>query len=355
MKFENLFLGFGFYGAGNIGDDLMLQGFLQEFVGASSPRLTCSLPAKWVPTQQKRFDCIDWLSLSTEERKEKLTSFDCWIGVGGTPFQATNGPWLLNGILSDFEAAPGTRKFMIGVGCEKEVLRERSLAQRILNMTDFIWTRDEASRKVLVDDLGADPKKVSLGGDLAHLSLRKIFPASAESQTQQSVGIVYFTNSDETDSRAAIKKFIGNFPSDLKPIFFANDVRKKGFEKTTYKELFSTWKRLRGTSPRFFTPDYAAENVEELVSHYRGFSVIMACRYHALLTAAWAGCRVVALDRSSKIRFLASELDIPLVATPFTEESLHEGFMNAKRVSRQLLESKCAAAELAIRDFCRSL
>lgn len=351
-----MFLGFDFYGAGNIGDDLMLQGFLDVFAGVSDTSLSCSLPTEWASSQRKRFNRINWLSLSAEERKRVIPDFEQWLGVGGTPFQATHGPWLLNRITVDFDAAPRTKKFMIGVGCETEVLRERALAERIVTMTDSIWTRDEASRKVLVEDLGANPDKVSLGGDLANIALKKIFPVCEVSKkSQETVGIVYFSTPDETDNRAAIKKFVDNMPSDNKPTFIANDVRKKGFERSTFKDIFGGWRWFKGSNPGFYSPDYKTEKVEGLVSHFRNFDVIMACRYHALLTAAWAGCRVVALDRSSKIRFLAAELGIPLVPAPFTEEGLQEGFQRARQVPRQLLEEKAAAAELSVLEFCKLL
>jgi hypothetical protein len=352
----SLFLGFDFYGAGNIGDDLMLEGFLGGFTPSSDAELTAALPSERVANQQKRFPRVRWHCLSTEARTQAVLKSNCWVGLGGTPFQATHGPWLLNRILADFESAPRTRKFMVGVGCEEEVLRERALAERIVRGTEFIWTRDEASREILLHELGAQPEQVSCGGDLANIALKRIFGASESERTEPgSLGIVYFAGPDDAHDLKALKRFVQSFPSETRPAFVANEVRERGFEQAAYKRMFGTWSRLVGKSPRFLSPDYERGSVEDLISHYPAFDVVMACRYHALLTAAWAGCRVAALDRSSKIRFLAAELGIPLVASPFTVASLREGFVDARKVPRHILESKCAAAERAVLEFSQAL
>src|SRR5262245_29373744 len=138
----DIWLGFDFYGAGNVGDDLMLEGFLKVFSVNSWLPLTCSLSADRIGAQKRRFSQIRWVSFSSEERKSALACFGDWLGVGGTPFQASSGQWLLRKMASDFESSEHHRKWFIGVGCEEEVLKERTLAQQIAKAADLIWARD---------------------------------------------------------------------------------------------------------------------------------------------------------------------------------------------------------------------
>lgn len=349
-------MGFDFYGAGNVGDDLMIQGFLDALEDTRQLHLSCSLPKTRVLSQRRRFQRINWYSSSSTERFENFSSNSFWIGVGGTPFQASYGPWLLNRIKSDFDTIPHAKKYMLGVGCEKEVSREKQLAKEIADQLELIWTRDEASRDVLVNMLRVDPSKVRLGSDLANISLATIFSTKNMGlSADRTIGIAYFSRKDRCEDRQAFRRFTDSLPGSIIPVFIANDVREKGQEWETFKAIFGPWRRITRRRPEFIVPDYMAPAVGDLVRHFKRFDAVMANRYHALLTAAWAGCRLAALGRSSKIRFLASELDIPLIESPYTVESLRKGYADAKSVPRGVLESKFAAAQRSVMEFCQAL
>src|ERR1700761_6297644 len=92
---KSISLGFDFYGSGNIGDDLMLAGFLQGLsqVGSAWPALhgRSRFP---LGTQQTRFPEITWVDTAAAARKPADPEA-CWAGVGDTPFQLTSGPWFL--------------------------------------------------------------------------------------------------------------------------------------------------------------------------------------------------------------------------------------------------------------------
>ena len=348
------FLGFDFYGAGNIGDDLMLKGFLDTFGRHCNGRFVCALPEDRITSQKLRFNQVDWLSVNEEQRGELASSCDCWLGVGGTPFQFSGGPWLLKRIGRDFHDLPDTKKWMIGVGCEEEVLKEETSAKRITSEIEHIWTRDEKGRSLLVDSLGTPSERVTSGGDLAHIALKNIFsPREPQSEGEETVGIVYYAENFTYNNEIALKKFVRRILNDRKVVFLANDVRvQKGFETAVYKKLFGGVRGLIGLRPSLISPNYDTLDISSLVGHYSKIDTVMASRYHAILTAAWAGCRVVALDRSSKIRNLAIELDIPLVSSPFTVETLNDGLCRAKSVSRELLENKADVAEQSVVDLC---
>ena len=357
MKFAaKSLIGFDFYGAGNIGDDLMLAGFLDRFAPAGEQKLCCFLAPERLSSQRKRFDLVEWHSPSANERASVMPQFRHWIGVGGTPFQATSGPWLLNQALADVDSAPSQKRWMMGVGCESEVLRQKELAGRLARSINHIWTRDAESCRILVEELGADARKVSIGGDLAHIALRMAFPLEVVSRPAEgTVGIVYYEDVQNPWNTMSLRKFHDRHKATRKITFIANDVRSYGFERTLYRKMFGRLRGVFSAQPEFFEPDYASPVISGLVDHFRRYDTVMASRYHALLSAAWAGCRVVAFDRSSKIRCLAGELGIPLIKSPFKAQVLDQGLEEAKVVPRSLLEKKSVAAAQSVSEFCRML
>ncbi|MFA5386676.1 MAG: polysaccharide pyruvyl transferase family protein [Candidatus Paceibacterota bacterium] len=358
MKLSNIFIGFDIYGAGNVGDDLTLGGFLHAFPGNSRFKISCILPKQRIGSQEKRFPQIDWLPSEDAERRRKeiIADSEYWLGVGDTPFQATGGNYFLNKIYSDIQLIK-QKKYMVGVGCEEEVLKEKNLAEEITKNIDYIWTRDEASKSILVDRLKGDPNKISVSGDLANIALRNIFLNNApKDSSKYALGLLYFSESLEGNDLHALKKFMANFIKKKNVAFIGNETRKLSkYEYFIYKLLFWDSIIMFRKAPDYYMPDYKNADLSGLVSHFNNYDVVMASRYHAILTAAWAGCRLVALDRSSKIRFLSKELGIPLVKKPFNESSLWDGYRNAKSVPRDLLMRMARGAEKAVLDFYNHL
>ncbi len=84
---------------------------------------------------------------------------------------------------------------------------------------------------------------------------------------------------------------------------FANDANTDGmFEHGIYKKMIGPFERKLTRGLSFLLPLYFEKRpLTLLLEHYRVCSTIMTSRYHALLTAAWAGCKIVALERSSKL------------------------------------------------------
>lgn len=349
-----IFLGFDFYGAGNIGDDLMIKGFLKALSVKSDPRMICSIPEGRIWSQKRRFNQIDWLFLNEKERRDAIENCDYWLGIGGTPFQTLSGRWLLNKIYKDLQWAHEKKKLMIGVGCEEEVIQEKFIARKITTHIDHIWTRDEKSRSILIDHLGADSRSVFTGGDLAHIALQEIFADSrSHSESPRDLlGIVYYSENYEPENLRVLKKFLTRVSEERKIMFIANDIRQtKGFEYSIYKKLWGRINIVFRRSPEVVIPDYGSLEIRNMVKHYLRCETVIASRYHAILIAAWAGCRVVALDRSSKIRYLAEELNIPLVEAPFTLDKLSEACSRAETISKTLLEEKVRDAEGSVKNL----
>jgi polysaccharide pyruvyl transferase WcaK-like protein len=71
--------------------------------------------------------------------------------------------------------------------------------------------------------------------------------------------------------------------------------------------------------------------MEELIGHFNEYDLVLSSRFHALLTAAWFRCRVIALSLSSKISQLAEELDVEMIEPDF-DNALFEKKVHSSRV-----------------------
>src|SRR5262245_9671031 len=107
-------IGHHFFGAGNFGDDLMLQGFLDACAGREDT-FTCCMP---FGSQHRRFPRVEWRSYEAAAREQSVRDCDVWLGLGGTPFQSDSGPWFLEHLAEELELCRRFRKpmYFLGVG-----------------------------------------------------------------------------------------------------------------------------------------------------------------------------------------------------------------------------------------------
>ncbi len=351
-----IFVGFDFYGAGNIGDDLMVEGFLGEFASKQAVELTCALPPECLASQRLRFPSIRWIATTPEERIALIKASDLWLGIGGTPFQASGGRWLLKRILADFEAAPAVPKWMLGIGCEAEVIEEFDMAAQVLAGTERIWTRDEASRSVLFETFQASVERVITGGDLAHLAMEELTSSVLNrADVRQGVGLILFGERFRNDDLREIKSFVSSLYASQPVTFLANDVRRGRFEHKMFARLYDGPLSRFFRRPDWLAPDYTGSDLAALVAHFRRFDTVISSRYHGLVAAAWAGCRVGAIARNSKISFLADELGIPVLSGPLTSRALNSCLEDARPVSRNILRARSAAAREMLGAFSGAL
>ncbi len=357
-----IFLGFDFYGAGNIGDDLMVQGFINTLKRQSPSQvsfpLTCVLPRDIV-SQQRRFPMVDWYCSDAINQEVLLSKQDCWVGVGDTPFQIQCGPWFLNKLMEDVKLVNRLKKpmYMIGVGAESEVAIVAHSLGPISQQLTHVWTRDDFTKEFLIKKARMDSQKISLGADLAHIALREIFGQRGDGSPQRSmIAINYFSEGKNRKELSEVKLFIQDVSTTEPVMFIGNETRQgMGAEYDIYQELFGGFLNWFAKSKvKFYVPNYESSSLVDLVRHFEQYDVVMSSRYHALLTAAWAGCKVVALTRSSKIKALADELGMPIVEGLLTKEKLKEGLSRAVRVPRSLLEQGANRAEESVAQLvCR--
>ncbi len=347
---KRIFLGFSFYGAGNIGDDLMLYGFIKGFVRRHREyQIFGCLDHRRLHSQRKRFPEITWFPREYQARSELLNSCDVWLGLGGTPFQGSSGPWLLDAIEQELSLLPaGTPKLMLGVGCEREVLLYSGQAKRVAQAMNWIGTRDDLSTQILVKDLEVNPNRIFGGADLAHIALAGLFPYDS-ALNSSSTGIVFYQEKPDSSCILALKSFSLQHSEKCQIVFLANDIR---YEKRLYKLLFgNTFLARLLNKPSFYSPPYQNGNIYSLFSHFRFFGTVFASRYHALLASAWAGSRVVAIDRGSKVSELATELKIEFISPPWSLEKFEMTYQRATLVPREHLQAMRSKTEQMLYKF----
>lgn len=332
-----VFLSFDFYGAGNTGDDLMLEGFLDCFTDPDI-EFHCCVPRNYLH-QQYRFPKVKFSDFKS--RTEISSQCRIWIGVGDTPVQVKSGEWFINRLEADSEQIKGMNSdyYFAGVGAEKEAVERKDVFINILKSVNHIWTRDKATTDILLNDFSIPPDKISTSSDLANISLERIFRSGDDSEDRKyELGFCYYDENSGVKDLDNIGRFLKKFKKG-KILLFGNEINKKGnFEYALYEKMFGGFRKYLYRNIEIYTPDYFGEvKTCKLVEHYKKCRTVMTSRYHALLTSAWAGCRLVSLERSSKVTSLAEELGIEEIKKPFTLEKLEKGYDQAKTIDRNLL------------------
>jgi polysaccharide pyruvyl transferase WcaK-like protein len=360
--------GFSFYGAGNVGDDFMLAGYLDILSEAAAE---VSGAARDIHSQKGRFPEVHWHDAESPTwstaRKRLLAEGAAWVGVGDTPFQMTSGRWFIDSLVADMqnlESMATVPMVMIGVGAEREVLQIAGEVKRIVDRANFIWTRDEASRQILFE-VGGDPSRITTGADLAHIALSKLPLAPSEGRRYR-LGLNYFSEAAETSALRALGAFCGDMAS-LGELCFISNERRPAMEKklaasirskmgSTLRGRLRSWMSSAAERYPCFMPPYEHGSIEALASPYSQCETILSSRYHGLLAAAWAGCRVAALGgRSSKINALAEQFSIPVLSAPYTPHGLARLYDDAVRVDRCRLEVERDHAARMVRELVTML
>jgi polysaccharide pyruvyl transferase WcaK-like protein len=113
-------LGHHFYGAGNLGDDFMLAGFLAALRRhAGGAALTACVPFDREPLQ-RRFPAVTWLPCDEASRDRAIAGCEVWLGLGGSPLQHAQSRWFLDHLLGETHRCTAARKpmFFLGVGVQ---------------------------------------------------------------------------------------------------------------------------------------------------------------------------------------------------------------------------------------------
>lgn len=300
-------LGHHFYGAGNLGDDFMLAGFLgamQTIEPAAT--FSCCVPFPLAPLQA-RFPTIDWLPYVPAERKRSIQACDLWLGAGGSPFQSAHSRWFVDHLVEEAEICLSARKpvFFLGVGVQSADELMVPDVRRVCAQAEGIWTRDAASAERIRALPSAPP--VNVASDLAHVYFRDVRPPPAQPGR---VTLVANFDYGAWPGQSTVLRVLQSVPAQ-EHVWLAQESRPlPGAEHAMFASL-SPDEQARWT---FVAPEIAGANLSDVLARWPSGEWLITARYHAALAGAWAGSKVIVLATNEKLRAAAIELDAPLVS-----------------------------------------
>lgn len=300
-------LGHHFYGAGNLGDDFMLAGFLGA-MRTIEPRATysCCVPFALEP-MQRRFPSVEWLPYESATRSRCIAACDLWLGLGGSPFQSAQSRWFVDHLVSEAAGCEqaGKPMFFLGVGVQTASELNVPEVRRICARAAGIWTRDAASAERLRALSPSLP--VEAAADLAHVFFRDTRPPAAKSGR---LTVVANFDYGAWSGQASFLTAIRTLPARER-VWLAQESRElPGAERTLFASLSAGERALW----QLVAPEAPGANLSEVLAHWPSGEWLVTARYHAALAGAWAGSKVVVISTNEKLRAAARELHAPVLS-----------------------------------------
>jgi polysaccharide pyruvyl transferase WcaK-like protein len=326
---------FGFYGWGNIGDEATLNGFarLLALTGASAQVWIGSRNPAHTARAEPAFRYFDVSRRDPRRWWAKLRG-SVHAVVGGTPIQDVLGDWPLRDV-TPLVRSIDRRKVpfvFIGVGIEDLRLDE----SRRLVVTEIVprvrqWSvRCDRDRQRL-EELGVAPEAITVAADMAWL----IEPVTADFGRARlgSLGIdldrpligVNLVNEnyclDQNPGMVdGLAKALDTLVevSGARVIFLANEVRDgASFDKAAATKVFG---QMRSTKRAVVVPsEYLVPR--EMMSIVACCAMTISMRYHFCMFSALQQVPFIAIERSTKLSDLCSDLDWPARVVPPELES----------------------------------
>ncbi len=318
-----------------------------------------SLPARWLPVvtssnpeSTARLHGVETVpSLTARSVSRYVRSVDAVVLAGGSPFRANMahdaGPMADRvrhlGALSVASHAMGKPVAGVGVGADSLPGRtSRAIARGLVRQADLLVLRDEESAEALVTAGATAPFRV--GSDPAWAMLDE--PLSPVARARQCVTVVVQHPGDPpfgadflVEALSAVQR--GGLGIRLQPWLVSDGAED---DLSLARHLAA---RLDGAT--------VLDNPSNLIdarNTLAGSCVVVGMRYHALLAAASAGTRFVALSTPPGPRGLALRFDQQAVAHGATPERLAEAVFAAAagpRPSAATIRSEIASAEESFR------
>lgn len=337
-------IGHHYFGAGNLGDDLMVAGFIsalgervQEF------RITCGTLHE-PDSQRRRFPEIEWFKLERTEQINLIRACDVWLGLGDSPFQSEVGTWFLDHLVSEAKLCRRYHKpmYFLGIGVNDAEALQFSQAREVLAQTEYIWTRDAFSAHQL--EQSGITRKITRGADLAHVYL-----AECSFSTNQPHSIGWILNFEKRDAFSvhALMETIAHFP-EREHWWLAQEVRAlPGSEQKTWAQLPDEL-RVRF---QLRVPNYANATMNALLDCWGVPEILVTSRYHGALMGAWFGARVLAVTRNVKVQGAVEQLGIVSVPSLLETRQTQAGIKSSQRVPRTTLYALTELARACVNDF----
>lgn len=349
-------LGHHFYGAGNLGDDFMLAGFLGAMrTLAPHATFTCCVPFPLDPLRQ-RFPSITWLACDEPTRSQCIAACDLWLGLGGSPFQHGLSRWFVDHLVSEASLCARASKpmFYLGVGVQTATELTDPDVHRICAQAAAIWTRDPASAERLATL--STPPPVASAADLAHLFFRSTPPPHARTGRLTVVAnfdygawpgqsaFLRATHPASSSLRLTERVWLSQESRDLPGAERALHAALSPSERTLWHLVIpdlpdpsavtifppsaDSPANTSALFPSASRPSAPANNptptpsLASVFARWPSGEWLVTARFHAALAGAWAGSKIVILSTNEKLRTAARELSCPLLATDADEATV---------------------------------
>jgi polysaccharide pyruvyl transferase WcaK-like protein len=292
-------LGHHFYGAGNLGDDFMLAGFLTAMRPlAPHADYTCCVPFALEPLQ-RRFPGVRWLPYDETTRTTAIATCDVWLGVGGSPFQSAQSRWFVDHLLGEAARCESAGKpmYFLGIGAHSTAELRDPVVVRICAQVAGIWTRDPASATRLRELPLTVP--VESAADLAHLYFRVVPPPPAEPGR---VAVVANFDFGPWPGQTACLAALAQLPARDR-IWLAQETRDlPGAERT----LFAALPPGEQARWRLASPEIPGAPLSTVLAQWPAAEWLVTSRFHAAIAGAWSGSKVVVISTNEKLRAAAA-------------------------------------------------
>jgi hypothetical protein len=368
---KRIHLGHHFYGAGNLGDDFMLAGFLAALrewtTTASGPlarslspslslspqpsptpslslslslSLTCCVP-QGHEQLARRFPEIRWLPYDEVTRRDAIDACDVWLGLGGSPFQCAVSRWFVDHLEGERQWCATARKpmFFLGVGGQDPAAYALPEIRAVCTQAEKIWTRDTATADALARELPA--ARVAAAADLSHLFFAAHPPPVAA--RGRLTAVLNFDYAGWPELNAALTA-LDAVPARER-VWLAQESRPlPGAEQQLYGQLpagaQARW--------RLQIADTGEPALPAVLARWPSGEWLLTSRYHAALAGAWAGSRIVVITTNDKLRAVAREFDLSSLAP----EADPAAFAATLRESEPLAHGQLVRAATAARQAC---
>ncbi|MGH7996027.1 MAG: hypothetical protein ACREFX_06720 [Opitutaceae bacterium] len=340
---KTVHLGHHFFGAGNLGDDFMLAGFLAAVPKDRRVAFTCCVPHERRPLA-RRFPEVEWLPYDEASRREAVGGCDAWLGLGGSPFQSAISSWFLDHLAEEVRFCREAAKpmFLLGVGGQDADAYERPAARALLERAERVWTRDPGTAERAAR-AGGGPR-VKPGADLAHILLAAAPPSPACSGRLTATLNFDYGAWPALPAAAARLRELGA----SEHLWLAQESRPlPGAERALFEALPADERRHW----KLRIADTGSTSAVQTLAEWPAGEWTFSGRYHAALVGAWAGSKGVLLAINEKLAAAAAELGWPSLRPDEPAERILERFASGSPVPRSVLMGRAQAARASASEF----
>lgn len=308
---DNGILIMGFYGARNIGDELMLKTLLDYF-DKKGVRATVMMSDNYsfdtsyyaphkVIHYPRRPDDIAYI----------VEKFDTFVWGGGATiddqnyyYNGENTSLAYSAMAISKSAIKNHKKVMVlGVSANRTITDHKFIndLNYVIQGAKFFSLRDENSLKTL-KEARVDSEKITIIDDLA-LSQLDFYNNEKKNNDKLTIGLVYILN-DKTINKLSeyTKKLILYLEKNIKEDVEILMIPFYDYLNNDYEMYKKILKEIENTEINQRILVRIIETIDESVSSLLKCDLAFGMRYHAILLASCAGVKTVAIDYSTEHR-----------------------------------------------------